>query len=163
MKIHLKMKELCLFKVLLGTVAQESASEIALRNYFEEMSWHVSIYVIRGKDMCYFPRKIMEELDHFIWARFEDSSPGRASQKALVCICVTESSLSTSETNTSLYFNHIRLLRLPWTVACQDPLSIGFSKQQCWHEWPLPSPEDLPGSGICIAGIFFTMRATKEA
>ena len=66
MKIHLKMKELSLFRVLLGTVAQESASEIALRNYSEEMSWHVSIYVIRGKDMCYFPRKIMEELDHFI-------------------------------------------------------------------------------------------------
>ena len=42
----------------LGTVAQESASEIALRNYFEEMRWDVSIYVIRGKDMGNFPRKV---------------------------------------------------------------------------------------------------------
>ena len=42
----------------LGTVAQESASEIALRNYFEEMRWDVSIYVIRGKGMGNFPRKV---------------------------------------------------------------------------------------------------------
>lgn len=42
----------------LATVAQESASEIALRNYFEDMRCDVSIYVIREKDMGNFPRKI---------------------------------------------------------------------------------------------------------
>ena len=34
-----------------------------------------------------------------------------------------------------------------WTVACQDPLSMGFSRQQYWSGWPFPSPGDLPNPG----------------
>ena len=36
----------------------------------------------------------------------------------------------------------------PWTVARQAPLSIGFSKQECWTGLPFPSPGDLPNPGI---------------
>ena len=36
----------------------------------------------------------------------------------------------------------------PWTVACQVPLSIGFSRQEYWSGLPLPSPEHLPKQGI---------------
>ena len=36
----------------------------------------------------------------------------------------------------------------PWTVACQAPLSMGFSRQEGWNGLPFPSPEDLPGPGI---------------
>ena len=36
----------------------------------------------------------------------------------------------------------------PWTVACQAPLSMEFSRQEYWNELPFPSPEDLPDSGI---------------
>ena len=36
----------------------------------------------------------------------------------------------------------------PWTVACQAPLSIGFSKQEYWIGLPFPSPGDLPDPGI---------------
>ena len=36
----------------------------------------------------------------------------------------------------------------PWTVAHQAPLSIGFSWQESWIRLPLPSPGDLPNSGI---------------
>ena len=32
-----------------------------------------------------------------------------------------------------------------WTVACQAPLSMGFSRQECWRGLPFPSPGDLPG------------------
>ena len=32
----------------------------------------------------------------------------------------------------------------PWTVACQAPLSMGFSTQEYWSELPFPSPRDLP-------------------
>ena len=32
----------------------------------------------------------------------------------------------------------------PWTVACQDPLSMGFSRQEYWSGFPLPSPGNLP-------------------
>ena len=36
----------------------------------------------------------------------------------------------------------------PWTVACQAPLSMGFSRQEYWNWLPFPSPGDLPNSGI---------------
>ena len=39
-------------------------------------------------------------------------------------------------------------LATPWTVACQAPLSMGFSRQKYWSELPFPSPEDLPNPGI---------------
>ena len=36
----------------------------------------------------------------------------------------------------------------PWTVACQAPLSMGFSKQEYWSGLPFPYPRDLPNPGI---------------
>ena len=33
-------------------------------------------------------------------------------------------------------------------VACQAPLSMGFSKQECWSGLPFPPPGDLPNLGI---------------
>ena len=51
-------------------------------------------------------------------------------------------------------------LAIPWTAACQAPLSVGFSRKECQSGLPFPSPEDLPDSGTetisCIAGRFFT-------
>ena len=43
----------------------------------------------------------------------------------------------------------------------QAPLAIGFSRQEYWSGLPLPSPKDLPDSGIelvspALAGRFFT-------
>ena len=39
-------------------------------------------------------------------------------------------------------------LATPWTVACQAPLSVGFSRQEYWSGLPFPSPGDLPDPGI---------------
>ena len=36
----------------------------------------------------------------------------------------------------------------PWTVTCQAPLSMGFSRQEYWSGLPCPSPGDLPDPGI---------------
>ena len=36
----------------------------------------------------------------------------------------------------------------PWTVACQDPLSMEFSRQEYWSVLPFPSPGDLSNPGI---------------
>ena len=33
-----------------------------------------------------------------------------------------------------------------WTVACQAPLSMGFSRQEYWSGLPIPSPENLSDS-----------------
>ena len=38
-------------------------------------------------------------------------------------------------------------LRLPRTVACQTPLSMGFSRQESWSGLPFPSPGDLADPG----------------
>ena len=40
------------------------------------------------------------------------------------------------------------LFAIPWTVACQAPLSMEFSRQEYWSELPFLSPEDLPDPGI---------------
>ena len=39
-------------------------------------------------------------------------------------------------------------LAIPWTVAYQAPLSMGFSRQEYWSGLPFPSPGDLPNPGI---------------
>ena len=63
-----------------------------------------------------------------------------------------------------------------WTVAHQDPLSIGFSREEYQSGLPFPSPGDLPNPGIELMSLtspalvggfffffFFTIRATLEA
>ena len=52
----------------------------------------------------------------------------------------------------------------PWTVACQAPLTMEFSRLEYWSELPFPPPGDLPKPGIkptsltspALAGGFFT-------
>ena len=44
--------------------------------------------------------------------------------------------------------SRVRLFATLWTVAHQAPLSIGFSRQECWSGLPFPSPGDLPDAGI---------------
>ena len=36
--------------------------------------------------------------------------------------------------------SRVRLFGTPWTVAYQSPLSVGFSRQECWSGLPFPSP-----------------------
>ena len=44
-------------------------------------------------------------------------------------------------------FSCIQLFVNPWTVAHQDPLSMGFSRQEYWSRLPCPPPGDLPHQG----------------
>ena len=44
--------------------------------------------------------------------------------------------------------NRVGLFVIPWTVACQAPPSMGFSRQEYWSGVPFPSPGDLPDPGI---------------
>ena len=39
-------------------------------------------------------------------------------------------------------------LVIPWTIDCQAPLSMGFSRQEYWSVLPFPFPGDLPDPGI---------------
>ena len=53
----------------------------------------------------------------------------------------------------------------------EAPLSMGFSRQECWSGLPCPPPGDLPDPGIkpesltspALAGRYFSARATWEA
>ena len=59
------------------------------------------------------------------------------------------------------------LFATPWTVTCQLPLCMGFSRQECWNGLPFPSPEDLSNPGIKPRSpalqAFFAIWATREA
>ena len=52
---------------------------------------------------------------------------------------------------------HVKLLQscltfvTPWAVACQAPLSMGFSRQEYWSGLLCPPPGPLPDPGIGLA------------
>ena len=58
-------------------------------------------------------------------------------QMAETCECVHAKSFQLCPTLATL-----------WMVACQAPLSMGFSKKEYWSELPFPSSGDLPNPGI---------------
>ena len=68
-------------------------------------------------------------------------------------------------------FSDVWLFAIPWTVACQAPLSVGFSRQEYWSGLPCPPPGDLPNPGIkpgslisrALASRFFTTSAMLTA
>ena len=39
--------------------------------------------------------------------------------------------------------SRVQLFTIPWTVACQAPLSMGFSSPEYWNGLPLPSPGEM--------------------
>ena len=57
--------------------------------------------------------------------------------------------------------SRVWLFAAPWTVACQAPPSMEFSRQGYWTGLQFPSPRDVPDSGIkprpmLMAGRHFT-------
>jgi len=55
----------------------------------------------------------------------------------------------------------------PWTVACQAPLPMDFSREEYWSGLPFYTTEDLPQPGIkpaspALAGDFLTTSSTWE-
>ena len=78
--------------------------------------------------------------------------------------------------------SRVRPLATPWlqeslrlkslsTIACQVPLSRGFSRQERWSGLPFPTPGDLLHPGIkplsptspTLTGEFFTTSTIWEA
>ena len=45
-------------------------------------------------------------------------------------------------------FSHVQLFATLWTISCQTPLSMGFSRQEYWNGLPGPPPGDIPDTGI---------------
>ena len=69
------------------------------------------------------------------------------------------------------HFSRVQFFVTLRTVACQAPLSMGFSRQEYWTGLSCPPPGDLSDPGIkpmslmspALAGGFFTISATREA
>ena len=55
---------------------------------------------------------------------------------------------STLESESENNLSHIQLFLTPRSVACQGPLSMGFSRPEYWSGLPFPSPGHLPNPGI---------------
>ena len=60
-----------------------------------------------------------------------------SSLRVHVCVCVCVCVLS-----------RVWLFATPWTIACQVPLFMEFSRQVYWSKLPFPSPGDVPDPGI---------------
>ena len=69
--------------------------------------------------------------------------------------------------------SRVRLIAIPWTVARQAPLPMGFSRQEYWSGEPLPSPNittvmefillgfsDIPNFQWILLGIFLVLYLT---
>ena len=80
--------------------------------------------------------------------------PSRPLSQCLVDLCLLS------------LFSHVGLFATLWTVACQAPQSLGFSRQEYWSCHAL-FQVIFPTQGwthiSCIAGRFFTDWATREA
>ena len=82
-----------------------------------------------------------------------------------VCLCVWVVACMHDEVRQSCLTLHDL-----WTVAHQAPLSMGFSRQECWNGLPFPPPGDLPNPGMelkslmspALAGGIITTSAAWE-
>ena len=45
-------------------------------------------------------------------------------------------------------FSRVQLFLILWTLACQAPLFMGFSRQEYWSGFPFPFSGDLPNQRI---------------
>ena len=65
----------------------------------------------------------------------------------------------------------VQLFVAPWPTACQTPLNMRFSRQECWSGLPYPTLRDLPDPGIeptfpaspALAGLFFTAASPGKS
>ena len=51
----------------------------------------------------------------------------------------------------------------PWTVACQTPLSMGFSRQEYWSELPFPTPDGKRSHFLKIEATGLTCEVWEES
>ena len=78
--------------------------------------------------------------------------PLHAMVLSLGCVCVCVRSVASI----------CLTLATPWTVACQAPLSVGFSRQEYWSGLPFPSLGDLPHP-VTIEAIYIdSFRNTRN-
>ena len=75
------------------------------------------------------------------------ATPWIAARQASLSITIYRSSLKLTSIESVMPSSHLILCRpllllppIPWTVACQAPPPMGFSRQECWSGLPFLSP-----------------------
>ena len=92
----------------------------------------------------------------YLW-KWESPSPFKRLNSSMSC-------LFTYSLCVLSHFSRVQLFAIPWMVARQAPLSMGFYRQQYWSGLPCPPPGDLPGPETeptslmspALAGWYFT-------
>ena len=57
---------------------------------------------------------------------------------------------------------YVRLFVTPWTAAYQAPPSMGFSRQEYWSGWPLPSLRVGPyESSILYSSVYMSITISR--
>ena len=85
-----------------------------------------------------------------------------------VCVCVCVCMVFYIYTHTHTH-THVHFFATPWTIACQAPLSMEFSRQEYWSGLSFPSPGDLPdpemelASPALASGFFTTVPPGKPS
>ena len=96
---------------------------------------------------------------------------GKGASAALSCLFLLCTKVLSASHSVAEFFLIMSDSATPWTVACQTPLSVEFSRQEYWSGLPCPPPGRLPGPGIeplslvspaSVAG-FFTATTAWEA
>ena len=57
--------------------------------------------------------------------------------------------------------SHVQLFATPWTVACQTPLSMEFSRQEYKSTWSFPTPRNFPNPGTELASLVIPALASR--
>ena len=137
----------------------DSVNEIIHRNTGTDI--HISQQV---KNQHYYPYGGCPTSRKSSAARLSIRHPGWSSLKLFLGFCGPDCAYVVS------HFSRVWLFATPQTVAHQVPLSMGFSRQECWSGPPSPSPGDLPKPRIklpllvsCFGRRVLTTSATWEA
>ena len=117
---------------------------------YSKMSHYFIICVLSSTSAWTFQKYLVYILHHLdiIWLSCESSPEKQNQQDVLdgkcvcvcVCVCVCGDGLVAKSCPT---------LATPWTISCQAPLSMGFSRQEYWNGLPFPSPA-VPMVCVCV-------------
>ena len=107
----------------------------------------------QGSNICL----LSEQADFYCWATRD--AQGIYTPLLYTTMCVLS------------LFSCVQLFVTLWTTAYQAPMSMGFSREECWSGLLCPPPGDLPDPGIeptsrtspALAGGCFTTDTTWEA
>ena len=133
-----------------------------------EASWDVNIWLSLGLLYREWNRKSTAMGP---WSRHWRVIPASLSGPQVPLMWNTSWQWPPTSSKCAQLLSSVHLFVSPWTVACQAPLAMGFSRQEGCSELPFPSPGDLPDPGIepaslespALAGRFFTTNPTWES